>query len=131
MLIVCSLCREHKTRSSFYSLAKRESGIDWYCRDCRKRASREHRRNHVEVARARYLDWYKKNKQHRALTNKKYCLMRNYGLSFDEYIALAEKQGDKCAICGRTPEGKKVLGLTIATKLALFAAYCVTDVTCL
>ena len=110
MLIVCSLCKEHKPRSGFYALAKRESGIDWYCRDCRKRVSREHRRNHVEAARARYADWYSNNKQHKSTYSKKHNLSR-YGISTDDYQLVCKKQKNKCAICKREPNKNKALGV--------------------
>lgn len=110
MLVVCSLCKEHKPRSGFYPLAKRESGIDWYCKDCRKLVSREHRANHAESARARYTEWYNNNKQHKSKYSKNHNLSR-YGVTAEEYQRLLKRQKNKCALCKRAANEKKALGV--------------------
>ncbi len=58
---------------------------------------KQHRDDNIELLKARRVETNIKRK----LNNKKYMLRYNYDLSWEDYIAMLEKQDNKCAICRR------------------------------
>jgi hypothetical protein len=45
-------------------------------------------------------DYHSRNKEKVALINRKHKLMRNYGITIQQYEYLLKEQNSKCAICG-------------------------------
>lgn len=81
----CSKCLEEKALEGFYN--KRGSHI---CKECKKVATREWKRA--------YPGYHRKN-----------ILMKQYGLSLEQYDRMREQQGFCCYIC-REPEENNQYG---------------------
>ena len=55
---------------------------------------------------ARALQWFHDNKERHKESKHRWALATNYGLTSDQYLAMLDKQGGVCAICGEA-ETKK------------------------
>lgn len=80
----CVWCKEEKDIDAFGIHSQAKSGRHSTCKECRKK---------------RYFST-PEQKQRKA----EYKLMRQYGLSQEQYNVLLASQGGGCAICGKTPE---------------------------
>ena len=74
----CPGCRKHKTLGEFHKNNGRADGLQCYCKTCFKvrygnKTPEEKRRSHIE---------------------------RYYGISWETYISLLDRQNGCCAICG-------------------------------
>lgn len=72
------------------------------CRECAARWRREDRKKKPDVYRAQNKRYASKSPKRR----RDYFLRKTYGISLEEYEALAESQMGRCAICGEKPSGE-------------------------
>ena len=61
---------------------------------------RERHQERIEQEREYKRLWARKNYE----GQRKYLLKRNFNMTLEEYDVLLEKQCNRCAICGKTPE---------------------------
>lgn len=99
----CNRCRQTLAIENFSRDASRNDGYSYACKDCSRLKSR---------------NLYRKQKEAGTLVRRKqsresqwaYELMKNYGITTDQYWAQFRAQGGLCKIC-RHPPGKKKLGV--------------------
>src|SRR5438132_11200120 len=90
----CIRCGVVKNRQAFMKAKRMSSGLDSACRLCRSTRRREHRHENIEHERAIDNARYHRTKDR----NRAYILMKNYGLTVDEYDAIVGRQAGLCAI---------------------------------
>lgn len=78
----CSGCKRTLPASEFNKHSKRKDGLQNYCRECAKEASRK--------------GYHETNYYRRVI------IQRRYGITQDEYDAMHNRQGGVCVICGAT-----------------------------
>lgn len=84
---VCCKCKEMKSLDLFYKrkwTKRNPSTHRSWCKECERNGNAASRSNGHE---------YRKN----------WKLKRNFGITLEDYEAMREQQGGKCAICGRSP----------------------------
>lgn len=72
----------------------RETNRQWHA---------DNQEQHIESSR----QWKAENPERRRVTQRRYDLKRNYGMTPEEYDALLRKQDFKCAICGTEESGRR------------------------
>ncbi len=90
----CNRCKKLQPKDNFYKNKKPKDGLTYGCKDCLRaisRLTRQKRRDRVGEA-----EWLRIQK-HNDLNAK-------YGISIDEYNAMATKQNNRCAICLKEPK---------------------------
>jgi hypothetical protein len=99
----CPECKIRKPISEFlYNNAARDK-VDFFCIDCKKKLAKRYRQTPED--RRKY---YQKRK--RDIINSR--LLRNFGITLEQYEKKLEEQNGKCEICGLTPiENKKSLAV--------------------
>jgi hypothetical protein len=93
----CTKCRVTQPMLSFYQHRGTRDGRATYCKDCQKAASRAWTAAHRERVKAENARRYAADTD-RQRRNRSYRL-KMYGLTEDQYDALAVAQGHVCAIC--------------------------------
>lgn len=91
----CKTCKIEKPKSLFPSNKKYKDGIRPHCIDCRQ---------------AYEVKNYHKNKHKRPYVyenDKNRKLLKEYGISYSEYLIMLEAQNGGCAICGTTSTGNR------------------------
>ena len=87
----CSCCTEFKPLGAFQKNRSTKDGYQSRCRECRSGEPRKRTQADLE-----YLaEWRRNNPEKR----KNQYLKYNFGMSIDDWYALYDKQGGKCAIC--------------------------------
>lgn len=87
----CTRCRETKPFSSFHKCKKNKDGHQVWCNACRKGHNREERKQY-------FRDFYHNNPE-------KYLQQmyrRRYGITLEQYEAMAAAQGGVCYLCGKS-----------------------------
>lgn len=82
----CRICGRELPVSCFY---KHRSTLDGYrgeCKECHSKKSKA---------------YYKEHKAEHRVVSRRYSMKKPYGMTEDEFNALYESQGGKCAICGK------------------------------
>jgi hypothetical protein len=94
----CSLCKEVKPFSDFYTSKQKNDGYDSWCKKCKLASQRKYLKN--PEAWAKRVEFRKKynldTKERRKFVRMKHL----YGVTFDQYKDLINKQNGLCAICG-------------------------------
>lgn len=87
----CSKCKEifEANLINFHKDSAKKDGLNIYCKKCMRRVCRIYNKKK-----------YKEN----PLKNHKDNIMRLYGITYEKYLELLEKQNHRCGICGLTLE---------------------------
>lgn len=93
----CPRCEKIKDLDEF-STMKTKSKIASHCKKCNREMLNEY--YDTEKGKKAANNKYMRNK----IKYKNSKLLREYGISLDEYNLILENQGGGCAICGRTEE---------------------------
>lgn len=87
----CTRCGEEKDRENF-PISPRTGRMHKWCFACIEKYNEIHQRQqNVDAAYARRLDKVREYRMGKAL--------EQHGLTMEGYLAMVEKQGDRCAIC--------------------------------
>ena len=89
------------------------------CKNCVKARNNKYRAEHPEEARARHKKYHAEHHEEHCARNKKHyaehreearaiALMRNYGITIEEYDNMFAAQNGICAICGKPQNGKRL-----------------------
>jgi hypothetical protein len=97
----CTKCEKTKDLSEFY-FDKRKGRLYAQCRSCVLEKNRKWSIDSRAMKRALRPPRIKTGPQKIDWT------FRRYGLSEDQYLVMLELQGGGCAICGKTPEGRRL-----------------------
>lgn len=113
----CSRCKKSFPSSGFHRNRSRRDGHDDYCKSCRREASAEYNKDHPLVVRRSRERYYNKNldkikaksrSKYDATTGRDLRLKRAYGISLATYDKILASQNNTCAICGATPNGRRL-----------------------
>lgn len=86
VLQTCSLCGKNKQRKEFYKDFRRPKGVQSECKEC--------------VLKMRRND-YRKHKPNYQKNNRNRHLVREYGITTDQYNQMVINQNSCCEICNR------------------------------
>lgn len=98
----CSSCRENKPLEDFHKRKKSKDGAHSYCKICTSLRNKEWFANNKQKHAATCASWYSKNKEKANKSGTDWHYRSNYGISYEDFILLAGKQQNKCAICSTT-----------------------------
>ncbi len=84
-MLSCSSCKEEKDESLFPLARGKARGYAWVCKECKKA------KHQAKKASMSSEDWF--------LTQRKYWLKSEYGLTLEDYNNKVKEQDHKCAIC--------------------------------
>ena len=101
---ICTKCKKEKLVSEFYKSKDHKGGFYTACKECAK----QYQLNHKEKLKKQCKDWYKKNKN--KVRNN--ALLRNYGITLDNYNDMFMNQRGCCAICGKH-QAESTLSLSV------------------
>ena len=76
----CSYCKEDKPEEQFSKDKRYKDGLFCYCKSCGTKKRLEWRKNNIKRDNSRSLE-------------------KKYGITYEDKMALIEKQNNKCAIC--------------------------------
>jgi hypothetical protein len=110
---VCTKCGHEKAVDQFHIDRAQPDGRKYACRLCTNKVKARWRgRNRQRVLvqkkasydrhRERYIAYYASDRRKKNWFAWK--LMRNFGITVDQFADLLEAQAGRCAICGRLPE---------------------------
>ena len=112
-MIVCSRCKEAKTEDNFYKHPSiKPDGVRKKCNSCRNAYRRSaHAKNPSIVSNQKKM-WAKNNREHVAkkareyraknpLKFKSYSLMKDFGITLEQFNAMLISQNYVCKICGQ------------------------------
>jgi len=85
MSLSCSSCKEEKDESLFPLATGKARGYAWVCKACKKS------KHQAKKASMSSEDWF--------LTQRRYWLKAEYGLSLEDHNNKVKEQDHKCAIC--------------------------------
>lgn len=115
----CVKCGEEKPEAEFgISQGRRRS----YCRECRRKDSRDYRGTHLAECQKASREWGKRNPGRLSKNSKMWyeankerrrqeVLFKRYGVTHSEYGRLLEKQSGVCGICFREPPANRRLAV--------------------
>lgn len=93
----CPSCKKIKNVDEF-STMKVRNGIASHCKECNRQKLQDY--YNTEKGKEANKNRYEKNKIR--LKNNK--LIRDYGITYDEYVEMLNQQNGICIICGKTEE---------------------------
>jgi hypothetical protein len=101
----CPGCKQILDLTEFSTMNVR-NGIASHCKECVRLFGKNY--NKTPKGKQKRKETYRKNRE-RWINNK---LKKRFGITYDQYKIILLSQGNKCAICGRTPEeNKKMLAV--------------------
>jgi len=90
----CSMCGLTKPRKDFYQEKRVADGLTARCKECTRKAANTSYQGRREEVLASHKEKYCAKKARAS------NLMRNYGMTVDEWNAMFAEQNYRCAICG-------------------------------
>lgn len=96
----CAVCKIHKLLEDFAICRKAPDGRAYTCRACAK----AYRQRNKDKLSTYYRQWSQENAAHVSAAGRVRALRRRFRMTEDQYEAMLLAQGNRCAICGRTPE---------------------------
>ena len=104
----CAKCKEVKSSDCFFITARSKGRLHSYCQACVTAASTAWHRGNPERSRAASRASYARKRADPArwkkhLEKNRRLLLRQYGLTPEQYEALYNAQRGLCAICGKPP----------------------------
>ena len=90
----CAECGEKKSLSEFNKNKRTKDRLCYNCRDCNKKYNRIHK---VELAERKKI--YNRTEKGKSGIHRR-NLKNKYGITFEQYDEMFEKQNGICAICG-------------------------------
>lgn len=96
----CKKCGQTKPLEEFYPHNRTRDGVQYWCKDCQKKAIVSGYRNDPKKHAAYNREWGKKNTAKKA----DWHLRWRTGLPVGTYDKMLAKQNGRCAICGLPPE---------------------------
>ena len=123
----CTVCGEVKKLDRFAKSATGLGGRLPRCRECTNKAARERynkdkeyycgkrRESKREYDQRRYAELIASGQKPKKdpIKAKNSYLLRNYGITYEQYLQLLESQDHKCAICGTEQSDRKDGGLVV------------------
>jgi len=91
----CKDCKQFKSLDCFTANRQKKDGLNIYCRMCCNKRS-IHWKNGNKSKTAAYKKRYRELNPTEA---RDYTLRSRYGITLDEFNAMFEKQGKRCAVC--------------------------------
>lgn len=86
----CGKCKELLEESSFHRASREKSGLQPWCKTCRKgwksEERKEYHKNRYHDNKDNYLNW---------------TYQRHYGITLEEYNTMLENQNGVCSICNK------------------------------
>ena len=98
----CKKCGLEKPSDQFYKESRVKDGLSARCKSCCKADAKEAFRRNPEPYRQRARDAYDYAERRERM------LLREYGMTAQDYTDLFEKQNGCCAICNTTESGHNV-----------------------
>lgn len=104
----CSTCKIEKPLTDFYPIANGVGGVRPRCKECTRVAEKKKYGENAEFRwsklskQAIKLQTDPEHKKKHMLSQRRWHLKKNYGLSLDGFNSILESQGGGCAICGTT-----------------------------
>lgn len=95
---VCRKCRASKPLSEFYSCKDTKDGRVGCCKKCFIQSSREWALKNLSRRKKTERLW-KRNNPERVRKSQRAYGLRKYGITESDFIALATRQDNRCAIC--------------------------------
>lgn len=92
----CSKCGEQKPLDEFYRASRNKDGRTSDCGDCRREYNLARYHREKETGNPE-----RNAKRRKAKSYRSYSLRKRYGMTVEDYEALAESQEYLCAICGK------------------------------
>lgn len=111
----CCACRQVLPVACFSKNASSRDGLQIRCKDCKRRQAAEYRERNRELLRRRQIKWRldnpdkvleserKRDPATRSQHAKKNRLKQKYGLTPEQFEAMARAQHFLCAICRQSP----------------------------
>lgn len=93
----CSDCKQLLPIDAFSIDVSRPDGLKYHCRDCATARRRRYDEANREKVNAAHREYRKANRRIYVNSERKY----SYGLSEEQYEALAQRADGKCEACGR------------------------------
>lgn len=92
----CAMCEVSKPFKDFYKEKRVADGLTARCKECTRQAASSSYQSRREEVLQSHKDQYCAKK------NRAKALMRNYGMTIEEWNAMFAEQNYRCAICGST-----------------------------
>lgn len=106
----CTKCNILKPLTEFYNAQRAKDGLSWYCKACYK--IEYHAYANKPENRERILTNLKQYHSNNRLRARNYKLKKDFGITIDQFDALAVQQNNLCAICNKPQlEHKKYLSV--------------------
>lgn len=113
---ICTKCLQEKPMTAYSKDSRNSDGFKCMCKECINEYKRSWERSNPEIkakAKARCIEWNKKNRKKSRENSKKYRienkkrnrnkeLMKKYGIDLMDYDSLYSYQNGKCAICQKS-----------------------------
>ena len=95
----CSSCKVEKLAVSFHKRTLSKDGLHSYCKECTTQKNKAWGKANKEKQAESCSNWYKKNRAHAIAKGTDWHYKAHYGISYEEFLAMAKAQNNQCAIC--------------------------------